>query len=63
MSHLALTIKDGNGITLETEDGEYLGHIAIHRGAGSLTKVAIDLPDNIRIVRDELIELDKEAVR
>jgi len=61
--HLALTRRNKEGITLETEDGEHFGHIFVDRASSNQTKVYLDLPDNIKIIRDELIERDKEAVR
>ncbi|MBT5210175.1 MAG: carbon storage regulator [Halieaceae bacterium] len=50
---LVLGRKSGEGITLQSSDGEI--KISATLVAGSI-RLAIDAPDSVKVVRDELIQ-------
>ena len=50
---LVITRKTNEGITLNTSDGEI--HISVSTGTNAQVKVAIEAPEAVTVLRDELV--------
>ena len=57
---LVITVDNDQGIRLQTPDGDLIGRIIVSRTKADRIRVACDLPQDIRIIR-ETTDIGKEA--
>jgi len=58
---LVLTRRIGEGLVLYHKDsGDLIGRIVVARSDESKARIGFDLPPEIRIAREELVEIDHQ---